>query len=388
MKRTTVFAVVVVFIFTSVTSAQKMLLSQAYLNEFPTIQRVRAETKGTDAVDSYARYMAALGIINDFIIRDLVTAPNGGVYNTPPAAEKVHYRYSNELTRLEIDAPEPPSKDPRYGGLRDKYEKDPAFTDTLLLKMFSAEFRSDYYAWTRKPMPAAMAVKTGGPAAGNGGGGVSAGSDPSIAKAKAAKVDLALFAGVIRFGGMLNLPTCPYESSFLGVPVRRDNAPDCLDNMPISGEVAAAVEIITAMTNTKPTEPDLDAHMVYLLEEHRPTWMSGETVFVRTYQTGVSTVVITTQSKDVAKRVESELTAKYGSGYAVHPGTVTPDTGNPFNVRNLEWSLPGLHVEYRVLDVDENDRVHTNGTGWVRIETETAYKSRVAKENKPAKRVL
>ena len=125
MKRTTVIVAGVLCIFANAVSAQKMLRNQAYLNEFPTIQRVRAETKGSDAVDSYARYMAALGIINDFIIRDLVTAPNGGVYDTPTAAEKVHYRYSNELTRLELDAPEPPSKDPRYGGLRDKYEKDP-----------------------------------------------------------------------------------------------------------------------------------------------------------------------------------------------------------------------------------------------------------------------
>ena len=387
MKRVTVFAAGVMFIFASVVSAQKMLLNQAYLNEFPTIQRVRAETKGTDVVDSYARYLAALEIINDFIIRDLVTAPNGGVYDTPPAAEKVHYRYSNELTRLEIDAPEPPSKDPRYGGLRDKYEKDPAFTDTLLLKMFSAEFRSDYYAWTRKPMPATTAVKSGGPATGNGGG-PSTGGDQSIARAKAAGVDLSLFAGAIRLGGPLSLPSCPYRNNFLGLPERADNAPDCLDTMPISGDMAAAVDIINAMTNTKPTAPDLDLHTIYLSEEHRPTWMSGEIVWLRTSQGGVARVIIATKSKEVAKRVESELAAKYGSGYRVNSGTVTPDTGNPFSVRNLEWSLPGLHVEYKVLEVDENDRVHINGTGYVRIETDVAYKDRIAKENKPQKRVL
>src|SRR4029079_11726562 len=191
MRRTTVFAAGVLFIFATVTGAQKMLLNAAYLNEFPTIERVRMETKGSDAVDSYARYMAALGIINDFIIRELNRAPNGGYYDIPPAAEKVHYRYSNELTRLSIDAPEPPSRDPRYGPLRDKYEKDPAFTDMLLLKMFSVQFRADYYAWTRKPIPAnTRAVKSSGPAAGNGGGdgakraGPSGGGD-SMAKAKA-----------------------------------------------------------------------------------------------------------------------------------------------------------------------------------------------------------
>ena len=385
MKRPKLFsAAIVLFIFATVLSAQKLLLNQAYLNQFPTIDRVRAETKGSDAVDSYARYMAALTVINDFIIRELNRAPNGGYYDIPPAAEKVHYRYSNELTRLGIDAPEPPSRDPRYATLRDKYEKDPAFTDMLLQRLFTPQFRADYYVWTRKPMPTALAVKTSG----NGGSSGAAGADQSIAKAKAAKVDISLFAGSIRFGDPVNLPSCPYQNNFLGLPQRSENAPDCLDTMPLSGDVAAAVDIINAMTNTKPTAPDPDLHSIYISDEHRPSWMSGELVSVRTYQGGVARVVIATQSKDVAKRVEAELAAKYGSVYGVHTGTVTPDTGNPFTVRNLEWTLPGLHVEYKVLEVDKNDRVHINGTGYVRIETDTAYKSRIAEEKKPPKRVL
>jgi hypothetical protein len=116
--------------------------------------------------------------------------------------------------------------------------------------------------------------------------------------------------------------------------------------------------------------------------------MSGSNVAVRTFQGGVVRVIIVTPSKDVSKRVEAELTAKYGRGFIVHSGTITPDSGNKFDVRNLEWNLPGLHVQYQVLEVDENERVHTNGTGYVRIETDAAYKDRIAKENKPQKRVL
>jgi hypothetical protein len=394
MKRTTVFAAGVLFIFAGAINAQKMLLNAAYLNEFPTIERVRAETKGSDAVDSYARYMAALDVINQFLINDLLRAPNGGYYNMPPAADKVHYRYSNEITRLSIDAPEPPAKDPRYRPLRDKYEADPAFVDMLLQKMFSVKFRAEYYAWTRRPMPATTAVKSGGPSAGNGGGngvGSSAGGgDQSVAKAKAAGVDLSLFAGVIKMGGSLNLAACPYRNNFLGIPERVPDPPDCLDIPQVPAEALEMAEMINKIVgvNTKPSAPDTDAHSVYLSEDHRPSWMSGINVAVRTFQGGVVRVVIMTQSKDVSKRVETELTAKYGRNFIVHSGTITPDTGNKFEVRNLEWSLPGLHVEYQVLEVDENDRVHTNGQGYVRIETDVAYKDRIAKENKPAKRVL
>ena len=133
-------------------SAQKLLLNQAYLNEFPTVERVRADMKGSDEVDSYARFMASLDVLNDFMIRDLLRAPNGGMYSMPPAADKVHDRYRVAITKLTIDSPEPPTKDPRYRPLRDKYEGDPAFVDSLLLKFFTPQFRSDYYSWTGKPL--------------------------------------------------------------------------------------------------------------------------------------------------------------------------------------------------------------------------------------------
>lgn len=380
MKRTRIVsAAISLLILATALSAQRLLLNQTYLNQFPTLDRVRTETKGGDTVDSYARYMAALTVINDFLIKDLLRAQNGGYYDMPPAAEKVHYRYSNELTRQGIDSPEPPSRDPRFRPLRDKYEMDPAFTDLLLQRLFTPQFRADYYAWTRKPMPATNALKSGaGPAS----------ADPSIARAKAAKVDTSLFAGSIRFGDPLNLSSCPYQNNFLGMPIRSDNAPDCLDTMPISGEVAAAVDILTTITNSEPTAPDPDFHSIYISTGHRPSWMSGELVSVRTFQGGIVRVVINTKGRVVEKRVAEELAAKYGSLYISREATITPDTGNAFKVHNLEWSLPGIHVEYQVLDHDENDRVSIDGMGYVRIETESAYQSRKAEEKKVQKHVL
>ena len=86
MKRTRIVSVAIfLFILATATAAQKLLLNLAYLNQFPTLDRVRAETKGVDPVDSYARYMAALTVINDFLINDLRRAPNGGYYDMPPA---------------------------------------------------------------------------------------------------------------------------------------------------------------------------------------------------------------------------------------------------------------------------------------------------------------
>ena len=381
MTRTRIVsAAIVLLILATALTAQKLLLNQTYLNQFPTLDRVRAETKGGDPVDSYARYMAALTVINDFLINDLRRAPNGGYYDMPPAADRVHYRYSNEMTRLGIDSPEPPSRDPRFRPLRDKYEKDPAFTDLLLLRLFTPQFRADYYAWTRKPMPATTAVKSGAGAAA---------VDPSIARAKIAKVDISLFGGSIRFGDPLNLPSCPYQNNFLGMPMRSDTAPDCIDTMPISGDVAAAVEILNSVIGSKPTAPDPDVHTIYVSTEHRPSWMMGELVSARTYQGGIVRVVITTKGRGVQKRVQEELIAKYGRAHFSREATITPDSGSEFKVFNLEWTLPGIHVEYQVLDPDEDGRVKIDGPGFVRIETDSAYQRRMAEEKKvQQKRVL
>jgi len=137
----------------SVRAQSPLLTNPSSLSEFPTVEQVRASTKGTDEVDSHARFMAALWRINSIIINDLVTAPNGGRFDIPPAADRVHTRYSNEITRLSIDQIPAAARDPRYRPLEDKYEKDPAFLDALLTHFFTPEFRTAYYAWIRQPVP-------------------------------------------------------------------------------------------------------------------------------------------------------------------------------------------------------------------------------------------
>jgi hypothetical protein len=137
----------------SVRTQSALLTDPSSLSQFPTIEQVKASTKGTDEVDTHARFMAALWRINSIMINDLVTAPNGGRFDIPPAADRVHTRYSNEITRLSIDQIPAAARDPRYRPLEDKYENDPAFLDALLRQFFTPEFRTAYYGWIRKPVP-------------------------------------------------------------------------------------------------------------------------------------------------------------------------------------------------------------------------------------------
>lgn len=99
-----VISIFAILIATGSVRAQSPLLTDpSSLSQFPTVEQVRASTKGTDEVDSHARFMAALWRINSIIINDLVTAPNGGRFDIPPAADSVHERYRNAITRLSID---------------------------------------------------------------------------------------------------------------------------------------------------------------------------------------------------------------------------------------------------------------------------------------------
>ena len=381
-----VYAALIVVFCAAGISAQKMLLNQAYLNEFPTVERVRADMKGSDDVDSEARFMAALDVLNDFMIRDLLRAPNGGMYNMPPAADKVHDRYRNAITKLAIDSPEPPSKDPRFRPLRDKYESDSAFADLLLQKFFTPQFRSDYYAWTGKPMPASTTIKAGG--------GAPAAPNPDIAKAKAAKVDLSLFAGSIHFGEPLRFPRCPYEKGMLGQLELGYITQDCENIVPPDelGDLAASLiqPMLPAGPGRPTPTPDPNQRYVILAEDHRPSWMStGGNAGVRLNNSGgVERVVFTTRGRTVENNVAEELKAKYGVAHYSEEGIITPDVGNAFKVHNLTWALPGLHVEYQVIGVDKDGRVQIDGVGYVWVETESAYARRMAEEKKKKKAVL
>jgi len=389
MRRSIIISTAIMFlVWAAAVNAQQLLLKQEYVNQFPSVDRLKAEEKGTDDVDTYARFVASLEVLNDMMVHELVTAPNGSVYNMPPAADRVHDWYRNAITKNIIDSPEPPSRDPRYRPLRDKYEKDPAFADSLLQRYFTPQFRTDYYAWTRKPMPATTAVRANAPI-------VVASNDPSIVRAKAAKVDLGVFAGSIHLGEPLRLPRCPYTKNFIGLPELGDIEQDCEDvSPPMDGMAADAINTLTQMLPAgKPVKPgdlpDPNVRFIRLVDDHCPSWMDGNAASVRISSNGVERVVFNTKGRVVQSKVAEELMAKYGVAHYSNEGMITPDVGNAFKVTNMDWVLPGLRVEYKVIEPDENGRVKVDGNGYVRIETEAGYQARIAAEKKAApKKVL
>ncbi|MEP6789406.1 MAG: hypothetical protein ABJB40_13290, partial [Acidobacteriota bacterium] len=358
-------------VLSSLVGAQSPLLTNpTSLSQFPTVEQIKAGTKGADDVDSQARFMAALWRINSIIIDDLITAPNGGKYTLPPAAEAVHYKYSNAITRFSIDQIPPAARDPRYRPLEDKYEKDPAFLDSLLTQFFATKFRTDYYAWVRKPVPQSSAQ-------GAGIAPVQATADPSIAKAKAAKVDLHIFG--LEIGQPLQLPVCK------GGIFEQDKTICVNDHK----DLIAGAEILTQLLGLPASGPReagsapefLDVVLDY---DHCPDWVSGCSIKAIAENGRLVGVLFDTRGRVVEKLVNEGLREKYGPPTGVYSGKITPDVGNAFEVNDPTWILPGLRVDYQVITHIDGQEINVKDGGWVRVLTESAYQ-RIVAAKKPAR---
>lgn len=380
-SRIPVLAVLTLISAASLWAQSPLLTNPANLSQFPSVERIRTATKGTDDVDSHARFMAALWRINDMIKEDLRKAPNGGYYDMPPAAQTVQYRYSGAITRYSIDEPPPALRDPRFRPLELKYEKDPAFFDGLLTQFFSPKFRIDYYAWIRKPVPALIA--------GTGGASKASSPDPSIAKARAAKVDITVFAGAITLGELFDLPTCPpYEINILSAPREISVACDATDQK-LDIQLPGLGNILTGLGDpADQTTADPNLRGINLPQSSVPNWVIGTSAWVKLSEGRVVSVTFPTKGLNVQKTASEDLLAKYGKAHFSTSGIFKTDGGREFTYVDRVWTLPGIRVEYDALMKDENDRSSVDGNGQVRIETETEYSRRKAEENKPKKRIL
>ena len=194
--------------------------------------------------------------------------------------------------------------------------------------------------------------------------------DPSIAKARAAKVDTKVFG--IQLGEPLSLPTCDLLGGFLTPGVTA--SPACLTDMSGANLVAA---FLPADLNNALNAALNSTTMIQLNADTCPTWVSGCSAMAMVYEGNFVGVLITTKGRGVEQATGTELRGKYGAPTSSKVGSITPDVGNPFTITDLVWALPGLHVEFQPVRrmEDDDSRVKTN-EGLVIIETEQEYQRR------------
>ena len=192
--------------------------------------------------------------------------------------------------------------------------------------------------------------------------------DPSIAKARAAKVDTNVFG--IPLGEPLRLPTCELLGGLFS-PTGPQADPTCtIDTSP--GALLTAFSPIDLQALQ-----DKNVATIQLNSDSCPAWMSSCTVNATLREGNLVRVELTTKGRGVEQTTGTELRGKYGSPTSSKVGSVTPDVGNPFTITDLVWSLPGLHVEFQPVRRLEGDDTRVRTTeGLVRIETEQSYQER------------
>jgi hypothetical protein len=346
-------------------------LNPAYLGEMPSVDRVLLEIKGADPQETAARQMGA------FIqLGRMIADMSGGRRDLTPDEQTIRRGYQAARAAIQSKLPEQ-NLDRALRG----YDTSRGFQEELFNRFFSPAFRAQYDRTTAEmnarlqdpgnaqpapraspapAAPAAPATPTTRTAPANPPA-VARAPDPSIAKARAANVDTKVFG--IPLGEPLKLPVCANSGIFDSA----SNPTNCILKTGLE-ELGAA--IVGAFVGADPAEM-ANLVTIQVAQSNCPTWM--DCAVTGTLDNGLLIAVsLTTSGREVEAAVGKELRGKYGQRASMQQRFITPNNGSrEFQVWDLDWELPGLHVEYKVV----NDVITR---GLVRIESERIYQLRRA----------
>jgi hypothetical protein len=350
---------------------QSRTLSPSYLSEMPAPARVLAEIKGKDAADAGGRQMGAF--------MALVTMINDMAYGLEHRSDRQLTPDEQRLTLVyqqtyrDVWYKVKGTYGKQYAG---DYDHDRDLLVELLDKFFSANFRTQYFkvngfaaAWYKKVHANGAMSRSGESSNPNTGSAnnpdarSARGTDTSIAKARAANVDTKVFG--LQLGEPLRLPTC---ASMFDVPAT------CFYEDP-----GIMKEIESALGGTTAGNINENWRLIFVHQ--------GPRAEVLLYEGLLAAVKSDTKGINDEPQWAKELREKYGPPTLVKPFTYTPRIGNTLKANDLEWRLPGLHVEYSAVRKKANStEVITVDGGYVYVETEAAYQRRLAKEKEQEKR--
>lgn len=118
-----------------------------YLSQFPTAERIKADIKGSDAVDTSARQMGAYWQLMQMIKTLAGPRFQSNAFTRDENNLLLHYGSAWQWYQYKTNSP-PPQEQARWRKLRELYEKDAGVREELLQKFFSAEFRNAFQAGT------------------------------------------------------------------------------------------------------------------------------------------------------------------------------------------------------------------------------------------------
>jgi hypothetical protein len=372
--RSSIFVVAVIHATLAVAqpAAVNRSLNPAYLSEMPSVDRILREIKAGDPQETAARQMGA------FIqLGRMIADMSGGRRDLTPDEQAIRRGYQAARGAIQSNL-----QDQNLARALRGYDTNRSFQEELFNRFFSPAFRAQYASTTAEmnariqgsgnpqptprapPVPAAPATRpapTNPPAAART-------PDPSIAKARAANVDTNVFG--IPLGEPLTLPVCAYS----GIFDSGRNPTNCILKTGLE-ELGAAV--VGALVGADSAELS-NLVSIQVTQNNCPTWM--DCAVTGTLDNGLLVALsLTTNGREVEAAVGKELRGKYGQRASMQQRFISPNNGSrDFEVWDLDWELPGLHVGYRVV----NDVVTK---GLVRFESERIYQLRRAQISEATK---
>ncbi len=372
MKQYLGFLMLCAILLLSPVIAQSQRLTPSYLSEMPAPARVVNEIKGKDPADSGARQMGAFAVLVKIMNDMAYGLEHRSERQLTPDEQRITQVYTKTYTDVWQKVKDTYGR--QYDG---EYNNDRDLLVEVLDKFFSPNFRAQYLklngfaaAWYRKvhangeTSGTTSANPNTGPA-NSPGARTPAGTDPSIPKAVAAHVDTKVYG--VQLGAPLKLPTCPSAYGDLPETCFYEGEQDAF-----SKELEATAAALFGSARDR--DPHDEWKMVYVHNGPKADVLlhDGLVAAIRLGTNGINDVDLTTKN----------LREKYGPPTSVKPFTYTPRVGNILKASDLEWRLPGLHVEYSAVLKRSGalaEPVSIN-EGYIYVETETAYQRRVAKE--------
>lgn len=370
-------------------NARAQATNPPYLREMPTVERVKAEIKGTDAIDTAARQAGAFWQLRDVIYKMALSQHRNDRQVTSDEKRLADAYYAAWYSVWQPVQKALAHERPRLFKL-EGYTADPDVLSEVLERLSSAAFRAEYYKAvglvdTRKQIrkdaarteqqqqaqakaPASRANVPPSAASSSVPPLAADVVDSDVIKAKGAKVDTRV-AG-IQIGEPFRFSDCNL------LDVRPKSVCIPIDEAGWFGEVV------------RDLQPDADPNIktVMLPNDNCPTWTPTNCrAYITLYQGRIVGVALLTKGRGVVTAAKAELQEKYGRPTGFNNATVTPDEGNSFKVSDPEWILPGIHVEFETV-LKDGDRVNLSN-GVVRIETASAYARRLQKSKTVKKKL-
>jgi len=366
-----------------------------WLEEMPAVDKVSAAIRGKDELDTAARQAGAFYQLREMIallagdrryrnqLKDeekrlmRVYAEADGAARAPVMA-----RFDDaETQRLGMNSPRA-----KFVGAYTGYQFDKGLTDELIKRFFSPDFarihqqaktESDARTAAAKPTEQTICIPSPCPP------GVTpkraaapppepeqpAKPDPAIAKAKAAGVDTKVFG--VPLGEPLRLPACAslreHTKSMdglgaFGAGLRGiTTSTTCQSQGSMLGLIGGLLFDVAVMASDR---------YILLDKNSCPPWAYCEVVAFR-HEGNLAGITIMVNPGAQEDQVGKQLRAKYGKPSRAETARYQNEFGARYEVDELEWNLPGLHVRYTP---------GPQGGGLVQVETETGRKLREARD--------